>query len=355
MTARKDKFPFLAFREPWANNPNNIWLASTLNLYRNLKRYPFPPKLDKEGQTRVMDLLSKALCTSGLLQDPVLVNAETTGPLEKEFLYEHFLTPRSFQEAMEGEGFLTDSTGQIFSIFNVRDHLQLQLINCRDHLETAWGKLNGLEEAVGKALEFAYDKFFGFLTSDPRLCGTGLVVHLYLHVPAIIHTDGLGDLLASLKDEEVDVASVEGNLEQIVGDILTIRNRATIGLTDENILQMLQTVALKVMVREKGIRSELRTSQDTELKDRVSRAFGLLSHSYSQETLESWSAISLLKLGTDLGWVEGVSQSQLNDLFFSSRRAHLVAEYPEEVSQEEIPLKRAEFLHQSLADAKLTI
>ena len=55
----------------------------------------------------------------------------------------------------------------------------------------------------------------------------------------------------------------------------------------------------------RGIRSELRSSDDTEIKDRVSRAFGVLSHSYQQETLESWSAISLLKLGANLGWVEG--------------------------------------------------
>ena len=50
-----------------------------------------------------------------------------------------------------------------------------------------------------------------------------------------------------------------------------------------------------------------------------------------------------------------MSHPQLNELFFTSRRAHLQAEYPQELSQEELPHKRAEFLHQSLAGAKLTI
>ena len=30
----------------WANNNNPIWLASSINLFRNVEKYKFPGKLD---------------------------------------------------------------------------------------------------------------------------------------------------------------------------------------------------------------------------------------------------------------------------------------------------------------------
>lgn len=340
MKVDKERFPFLAFQQPWSDNPNNIWIASTLNLYRNLARYLFPPRLEADGQKRVLDLLSKALLSSEAANNPHFVRAEAVEPLEKEFLYEHFLTPRAFQQAMEGEGFLTDGTGQIFAIINVRDHLQLQLINCRDPLEQAWNRLAELEASVSRTLDFAYSQRFGYLTADPQLCGTGLVVQIFLHLPALSHTQGL-DLV---QEEEVDS-------QAIAGDILTLRNRCTLGLSDEDIIQLMQTCALKLMVKEKGARRAMR--EETAMKDRISRALGILTHSYQQETAETWGALSLLKLGIDLGWVSGVTHPQLNGLLFASQRAHLVANCGQEVEAPDIPHKRAELLHSALADAQL--
>jgi len=106
------------------------------------------------------------------------------------------------------------------------------------------------------------------------------------------------------------------------------------------------------MVKEKGARRAMR--EDMAMKDRVSRALGILTHSYQQETAETWGALSLLKLGTDLGWVSGITHSTLNGLLFASQRAHLVANYGQEGEASDIPHKRAELLHSALADAQLT-
>src|SRR5262249_30694480 len=113
MKARKDKFPFLQLQKPWHDNPNPIWLASTLVFHRELRAYPFPPKLDHEGRLHVFSLLTQELLKSSLFDGPQLAPAEQIGPLEKEFLFEHFLQSHSFQQAMEGEGFVIDQTGTL--------------------------------------------------------------------------------------------------------------------------------------------------------------------------------------------------------------------------------------------------
>ena len=96
--------------------------------------------------------------------------------------------------------------------------------------------------------------------------------------------------------------------------------------------------------------------ENGDLMDKVSRAFAILIHSYRMETKEALNEISLVKLGIDLGWVEGVTAAELNHLFFHCRRAHLLVALKEpEMSLEQVPHKRAEFIHKTLKNAKLKI
>ncbi len=109
------------------------------------------------------------------------------------------------------------------------------------------------------------------------------------------------------------------------------------------------------MVEENTVRNHLRKEENAMVMDKVSRAYGVLIHSYQIETVEALNAISLLKLGADLGWLEGVSPQDLNRLFFECRRAHLLSKFEQEVVQDKLPHKRAEFIHSTLQKAKLKI
>jgi protein arginine kinase len=89
------------------------------------------------------------------------------------------------------------------------------------------------------------------------------------------------------------------------------------------------------------------------MMDQVSRAYALLTHSYQIEEIEALNALSVLKLGVDLEWVKGVTTEALNALFFSCRRSHLLTHFKEEIKQEELAHKRAEFIHKTINKASL--
>lgn len=355
MKARKDKFPFLQLHQPWAENSNPIWLASTLTLHRNLRAYSFPSKLGTEERQQIFNLVSREVLKSSVFEQSWLVKAEEIGPLEKEFLFEHYLQRYPFQQALTGEGFVLEPSGTLLALLNIDDHVQMQITDIRGELEAAWNRLAALEAGVGSSLTYAFTPRFGFLTAQPRHCGTGLVTRTFLHLPALIRTKVLDSTLEKLGEDEVEAASIQGRLDEIVGDILTITNRCAIGLNDEQVLQSVRTYVTKLMLEEKRCRARIGESKATDIKDLVSRAFGILRHSYQLDVPEAWGAISLLKLGQDLGWVKGTTQAALNELLFASRRAHLVCEYSEELSHDELPHRRAEFLHASLAQADLQI
>lgn len=355
MTEQSKSQPDLRLKKPWAENQNNIWLASTIHLHRNIEKFLFPNKLPKEKRLQIVGLANKPLLNSRYLQNPTLIKPENISPTEKEYLVEHFLSDQNLHQTYAGEAFIVDPSGFFLATLNVNDHIQLELIDCAGELEASWNRMTKIEAEIGETIRYAFSSKFGFLTSDPAICGTALVLRAFLQPSALIHTKQFEPTIEKIKAEGITLCGIQGNPHEIIGDVYVASNGYTLGLTEENIISLLQLFVTKLLVEENGIRNRLRQNPDTELMDKVSRAFGTLMHSYKIETIEALNAISLIKLGADLMWVEGVSLQELNHLFFDCRRAHLLAKIDKEINQDEIPHKRAEFIHQALKNAKLKI
>lgn len=341
---------------PWEQETNPIWPASAFILHRNINKYLFPPKMNEAQLQQTASILENSLLKSDVLDHPVFLSADAIDAIDKEFLFEHFLCLDGFQNTLSGQGFIVDNSSRFLGMLNIQDHLQIQLIDCKGAWEKTWNTISQIENAIGKTIEFAFSPKFGYLTSDPYLSGTGLVVLAYLHLPALIHTGQLQDLLLKQKEEEVAATGMQGTIDEIVGDILVLRNSYTLGISEENILHSLHTMAMKLMAAEKTLRAHLPKENSSELKDMVSRSFGLLMHSYQLQTKEAMNAISQLKMGLDLGWISGITDQKLTEALFRCRRAHLLCESKDKkTASTEIPRKRAEYLHRLMGGIELKI
>lgn len=340
---------------PWNDNNNSIWLATSVNLLRNIEKFKFPGKLDPDRKKQIIALVSNKLLAIEGLASPYLIKGEDLGFLEKEFLIEHFLSNQNLNQVSSGEGIILDQSGEFLATLNMRDHIHLQLLDCKEELESVWNRLVKIETALGKAINYSFLPKFGFLTADPTVCGTALQVSVFLQVPALIHSGTIDAVLDKYADESFIITGIQGNPTEIIGDILSIQNNYTLGINEEKILSSLRNITTKLIVEENRARHQIKRENNADFKDRVSRAFAILTLSYQIDTVEALNALSLLKLGVENGWVTGITNKQLNSLFFNCRRAHLLDQYTEKTPQEEIPHRRAEFIHQSLKDVQLTI
>lgn len=355
MKEKNNSHPILSQKKPWDNNYNNIWLASTITLLRNIEKFKFPAKMGDDRRNQIISLVGKELLSLNLLSNPVLYKAEDLGHLEKEYLMEHFLSSHSFHHASSGEAFIVDDTGLFLTSFNLRNHLQMQIIDCKGELEDTWNRLVKIETTIGKNVTYSFSPKFGFLTADYPQCGTALLISIFLQLPALIHLGRIDETLEKTADESISITGIQGNPTEIIGDILVIQNNYTLGISEENIISSLRTFTTKLQVEENSARNNIRRSDSSDIKDKVSRAYGILVHSYQIESIEALNALSLVKLGVDMGWLTGIGMATLNQLFFKCRRAHLLSQYPEKINQEEIPHKRAEFIHKTLKDMQLII
>lgn len=345
-------------KSPWNTSDNLIWLGSTLSLHRNLEKLPFPNKLPSDKQKQIISILTRALFAENSLNQPQSFQSDELSSIQKEFLIEHFLSHQPLHQVSAEEAFVLDESGEFLATLNVGDHLILNCIETNEELEEAWNRLIKIELNLSKSINFAFSTKFGFLTSDPAQCGTAFIGTVFLHLPALIYTHSLEKFIKKNKEGNIEQTGLQGHPNEIIGDIVAFHNRYTLGVTEENILSSLRATAMKLVAEEKSIRQQFLKSNESEvaeIKDKVSRAYAILLHSYQIEAVEALHALSLVKMGHDLGWVKGSSQKVFNQLFFTCRRAHLLCHCDQKFSHEELPHRRAEFIHQTLHGLELLI
>lgn len=339
---------------PWTSTANTIWPATSFVLHRNVLQYPFPLKLDETSSSQLLLKLKEVCQKIPAMNTFSYLPAEFLTPQEKEFLSEHFLSPEGWQNISKGQAFIADPSGHFLGLLNAQDHLTLQWVDCKGDWEKSWSALNTLEMAIGEQVDFAFSSRFGYLTADPKQSGTGLTVSCYLHLPCLIASGQFMQLLLTHTEPSVSIAGMLGNMEELLGDFLILKNNYTLGLTEETILRDLHLTATKLILSERAQRIKYQENPPPEIKDAICRAYGLLMHSYQLETKEALNAISKIKLGIDLGWVKGMLDQEINEIFFRCRKAHLEQSNKEiSLDRKELAHTRAEYLHKQLRQTTL--
>jgi protein arginine kinase len=354
MTEANFPYHFL-HHTPWATQGSSLWPASTFTLRRNLARYPFPHKQTKAQALHIMECLKEAFFNTSLITDPIFLDFSQLAPTQKEFLFEHFFVPDAIFEDRPHQGLITDASGTFLAGINLYDHLILQLVDCTSSWHKTWNTLRDIETNLGQRVDYAFSTQFGYLTTNIHHCGTGLHIRAYLHLPAILYTNNSDTTFSSEEDFVISHIGADDQQDSFQGDVVVLQNKYSLGTSEDHVLRNLYSAANRLVNSEREVRLTIKTGSFPDIKDMISRSFGVLLHSYQIPTQEALAALSLLKLGVDLGWVQGLSDTEINNLFFKCRQGHLVTHHSQELSTEELLHKRAEFIHSALKEAKLVI
>ncbi len=330
----------------WKESINSIWLFSRLGIRRNIENYKFPGKMTVDERCSLRDVIYKILQKCPQIKSPSFFSSSELEPLAKDYLYEHFLNPTSIQYIHQGEGVCCANKGRLFCQLNSEDHLRLSIVDKSNDLFDLWKELVACELFLEKELGFSFNSRFGFLTAHPEECGTGVDAHAFLQLPALIYT---GEFEKYSKEHEIlCLESLDGTTDQFIGDLVVLKNHSSLGFKEENLLGQIQDLAIKLVVKEQGLRKTLSKSNDPKLYDLIGRAFGLLKHSYQMDMHEAFDALGKVRLGLDLNWIKNISHKRLNKLLFASRRGHLcISQKISSTDPKEINRERASFFRKA--------
>ncbi len=335
---------------PWASHASPIWTLAHYTLRRNLDHYAFPQHLSATERSIISDLLKDALlkCASDA---PLHLPLSKLSPLDKSYLTEQMFWHDNLQTLSDEARVYMPPSFAWQALINGTDHLTLQCSSSKADWTNSYRLLYDLENALSHNLNFGFSKQFGYLTSQFANCGTGFTVHIYLHLPMLVHSQKLDDLLLKLLPEGIAARSLN-NGKKFLGDLIILYNPRSLGSSESDLASRMISLAQLIEREERLLRTSLRDNPAPEWIDRITKAYGLLRHSYKLSTKEAISSLSPLKLATDLGWLDGISDAKFNHLFFKLRRGHLQFEpHPDDPTD----TLRATLLKKAFAQATLTI
>lgn len=306
-----------------------IWPGSVCMLHRNLSTHLFPKKLGEKEAEDVLQDIQKYLCPQ--LKDPFLIQNHMISPLEKEYLFEHFILQQAYENLSAGKGFIVDETGKFLALLNIEDHLHMHLFSTCPSLQASVDSILEKEEEISKKLSFAVSPRFGFLTEDPFLSGTGLSIQSFLHLPVLLALNKLESAVQEVNDA-VSLTSLGQNGETWA-DIILLENNYASGTTEQEISLSLEKAAYHLREQELNARKNLDATEIEYLKTKASKALGTLSFAYRLDIKEALSHLSTLYLAHQLGWIQA-EDFDFFSLFFSLRRAHLFLQKEELSTQD---------------------
>lgn len=332
----------------WGQSESPIWLSSRFTLKRNLAGFPFSPKINETEEQQLLSLLEPTLMNTPPLKEGFHFRDIELSTTLKEALAEHFLLDG------DAKSYLIDSSGSFLVRVEGEDHLTLTCLEPASSWKTKWKNLSSFERTLGDVHDFAFSQKFGYLCSDPTSCGTALSVEAILHIPCLIHLEELDEVLEKTLPDEVTFQGLGGG-DDYIGDFILIKNQFTLGVSEDHILDSVHKAGAELMKLETQRREKLKKEKEPVMRDKISRAYGLLLHSFQIETKEAFAALSLLKLGIDLQWVDGMTDQEISAIFFRCRRAHLALGSQESLTPEQLAEKRANYLKQQCTKLELKI
>lgn len=323
-------------------------LTSRIRLARNLRRHPFPGWAKREERAAALELIRPAVEALPAMKDGFSQELSTLNPVQKQVLVERHLISREHAARGDGSAAVIERRQTFSLMINEEDHLRMQAIRPGLQLGAAFDALSELDSELEKSLDFAFDPTLGYLTTCPTNLGTGLRASAMLHLPALVLSDQIGQVLQAVSKIGLAVRGLYGEGTESLGNLYQISNQSTLGESEETIIRRLERVIAEVDSHEHNAREKLIEDDPGMVADRIGRAYGVLRHAHIIESKESLNLLSLLRFGGILGFFPPETVMLCDTLLMDIQPAHLQLHAGRKLPPEERDTIRAEIVRSRL-------
>lgn len=325
-----------------------VVISSRVRLARNIKGYPFPGWAKKQDRINVMEKLLPAVESLPQMKDSFSAPIDHLSHLEKQLLVERHLISREHAEKGVGSAVVL-SKGEVFSVMiNEEDHLRMQAIRPGLQMKETYEDIDKLDTELEKSVEYAFHNQWGYLTACPTNVGTGIRASAMLHLPGLVLTEQINQIIQSVNKLGLAVRGLYGEGTEALGNVFQVSNQQTLGEEEIKIVDKIEKVVLQIIEHELNARELIMEKQPNIVMNHIGRAYGILANSYTMASKEAMNLLSLLKLGFDYNAFPGVDRTIADELFLIIQRAHLQLFSSDELEVEKRDVLRAKILRERL-------
>lgn len=338
---------------PWMREEgpdSDIVLSSRIRLARNFANVSYPIIADKDKLEEIRDFFRDNYENQSFeeYKDFAFVAISDLSPVEKRVLVEKHLISPHLAENAEIAAALISENEQVSLMVNEEDHIRIQLYLPGFQLENALQKAFTFDDFLEEKVNYAFDETRGYLTSCPTNVGTGMRASVMMHLPALAMTKQINRMIPAINQLGLVVRGIYGEGSEAIGSIFQISNQITLGKTEEDIVEDLQSVVKQLIDHERKARIRIMEQSRTSLEDRIFRSYGVLEYSRVIESKEAAVCLSNVRLGIDLGFIENVSRNILNELMILTQPGFLQQYAKRTLTANERDVLRASLIRERL-------
>jgi len=304
---------------------SDIVLSSRIRLARNFDAYKFPTLFSHEEAKKIIENLEGIFQKTDLQKfgQMELLKVDSMQPLQKRVLVEkHLISPNLAEDSPYGAVLLTENE-EVSIMINEEDHIRIQCLFPGLQLSEALDAANEIDDWLESNIQYAFDEQYGYLTSCPTNVGTGLRASVMMHLPGLILTQQINRIIPAINQLGLVVRGIYGEGSEALGNIFQISNQITLGKSEVDICRDLKGVVSQLISQERSAREALRKTSNIQLEDRVFRSLGVLTNSRIIETKEAARCLSDVRLGIDMGLIDNMPKTILNELMILTQPGFL--------------------------------
>ena len=329
---------------------SEVVISSRARLARNVASFNFATRMTPEDKTDLERHARAAIEAEGVAAPGLYVDLFGASPVDRKLLVERHLISREHEEATGQRGVAIGADERVSIMVNEEDHLRIQALLAGLAVGEAWRRVDEVDTALERRLDFAFDPAYGYLTACPTNIGTGLRVSVMLHLPALAITRQIEKVFQAVARLNLAVRGFYGEGTEATGHFYQVSNQSSLGKTEEEIVRNIEAVMPQIVEHELGAREALLKKERLRLEDRTWRAYGMLRHARTVSSDETLALLSAVRMGVQLGVLTGVPLKTVNELMVFTQPAHLQKKEGRDLSPAERDAARGAYLRARLAE-----
>jgi len=329
---------------------SDVVMSSRVRLARNFRDYPFPIKMKREDGEKIIQRVKDAVFNSDTaIKDYEFKDMHEMNPIDKQVLVEKHLISPDFLGARIASAAIISKDEKVSIMINEEDHLRIQCLSPGLQLDKAWELCDKIDSSLEESIDYSFSEKLGYLTCCPTNIGTGIRASAMLHLPAIVMTGYIRGVLEICGKLGIAVRGIYGENSEALGNMFQISNQITLGQSEEEIINNITNIGNQIINQERTLRSEMYKQNSFRFEDKIYRSLGILSNARIISSEESFKLISDVRLGVDMGIINNIDVTKLNEILLKIQPANLQMDFEKTLSSDERDIKRAEMIREKLS------
>ena len=328
----------------------DVVLSSRVRFARNIEGYPFEGRLSDEGAKEIIEKIGAVLTPEAGFTKTDFTKLT---PVEIERAAENYTVSNDFAAKKTPHALFSCDADGVYVMACEEDHVRIQAIVPGLDLGGAYDRAAKAEALLDEALDFSYSERLGYLTHCPTNLGTAMRASVMMFLPALTMNGKIRALANRLAQLGLTVRGADGEGSAADGALYQISNQATLGMTEEQIIEKLSDVVSQLIDNERELRRRMSERDGERIRDVSRRALGTALYAERMDSEELMKLYANIRLGAAMGCVTETDFETLDRLRIEGQRAALTARFSLDPNDSaERDRVRAKFVRESICASR---